>query len=198
MLSSESDARTLKDRIVGEPLCPPGIKGWRTIGICLMKIHRVFVSAAAIAFIALPLHAAVTVSYGDPDRFTDAGDRNNDPRKIMLTLERYLKELGDRYLPPQSNLKIEVLDLDRAGRPRMNLPTEIRIVTGKADMPCIELNYTLEAGGQVLQSQRERVCDPDYLRSLDPKYSEHDPLVYEKRMLEEWFRKRFAKAVPPS
>jgi hypothetical protein len=24
------------------------------------------------------------------------------------------------------------------------------------------------------------------------KYSEHDPLVYEKRMLEQWFRKRFA------
>ncbi len=99
--------------------------------------HRDFVSAAAIMFMALPLHAAVTVSYGDPDRFTDAGDTNSDPRKVVLTLERHLQELGDRYLPPQSNLKIEVLDLDRAGRPRMNLPTEIRIVNGKVDMPCI-------------------------------------------------------------
>src|SRR5712691_3537042 len=133
-----------------------------------MRIRRVFVSAAAIVFIALPLHAAVTVSYGDPDRFTDAGDRNNDPRKIMLTLERYLKKLGDRYLPPQVNLKIEVLDLDRAGRPYMNLPTEIRIVTGRADMPCIELSYALEADNRVLPSRRERVCDPDYLRPLEP------------------------------
>jgi Protein of unknown function (DUF3016) len=162
-----------------------------------MRIHRGFVSAAAIMFMALPLHAAVTVSYGDPDRFTDAGDSNNDPRQIMLTLERHLKELGDRYLPPQSNLKIEVLDLDRAGRPRMNLPTEIRIVSGKTDMPCIELNYTLEADNKVAQSRHERVCDPNYLRSMDPKYSEHDPLVYEKRMLEQWFRERFAKAAPP-
>ena len=161
-----------------------------------MRFHPFFVPAAAIAFIALPLHAAVTVSYGDPDRFTDAGDRNNDPRKIMLTIERYLRQLGERYLPPQSNLKIEVLDLDRAGRPRMNLPTEIRIVSGKADMPCIELNYTLEADNRVLQSRRERVCDPDYLRSLEPQYSEHDPLVYEKRMLEEWFRERFVKPAP--
>ena len=158
-----------------------------------MWIHRGFVSAAAIMFMALPLHAAVTVSYGDPDRFTDAGDSNNDPRQIMLTLERHLKELGDRYLPPQSNLKIEVLDLDRAGRPRMNLPTEIRIVNGKVDMPCIELNYTLEVDSKVAQSRRERVCDPDFLRPMDSsKYSEHDPLVYEKRMLEQWFRKRFA------
>ena len=160
-----------------------------------MRIGRIFVSAAAIVSSALPLHAAVTVSYGDPDRFTDAGDSNNDPRQIMLTLERHLKELGDRYLPPQSNLKIEVLDLDRAGRPRMNLPTEIRIVNGKVDMPCIELNYTLEVD-KVAQSRRERVCDPDFLRTMDPKYSEHDPLVYEKRMLEQWFRQRFAKATP--
>jgi hypothetical protein len=162
-----------------------------------MRIRSVLVSAAAIAFIALPLHAAVTVSYGDPDRFTDAGDRNNDPRKIMLTLERYLKQLGDRYLPPQSNLKIEVLDLDRAGRPRMNLPTEIRIVTGKADMPCIDIDYTLEVDGRLSPSRHERICDPDYLRTLEPQYSEHDPLVYEKRMLEQWFRERFTKGVPP-
>ena len=162
-----------------------------------MRIHLSFVSAAAIMFMALPLHAAVTVSYGDPDRFTDAGDTNSDPRKVMLTLERHLKELGDRYLPPHSNLKIEVLDLDRAGRPYMNLPTEIRIVTGKADMPCIELSYTLEAGNKVLQSRRERVCDPDYLRPLETPYNEHDPLVYEKRMLAQWFRERFAAGGQP-
>ncbi len=161
-----------------------------------MRIKRVFVSAAVLVLLALPLHAAVTVFYGEPDRFTDAGDRNSDPRKVMLSLEQFLKGLGDRYLPPQANLKIEVLDLDRAGRPRMNLPTEIRIVNGKTDMPCIELNYTLEENGKVLQSRRERVCDPDFLRSLEPQYSEHDPLVYEKRMLEQWFRKRFAGPAP--
>jgi hypothetical protein len=149
------------------------------------------------AFVALPLHAAVTVTYGDPDRFTDAGDRNSDPRQVMLSLEQHLKKLGDRYLPPQTDMKIQVLDLDRAGRPYMNLPTEVRIITGQADMPCIELEYTLEADNKVLQSQRERICDPGYLRPFEPQYDEHDPLVYEKRMLEVWFKKRFAKAAPP-
>jgi hypothetical protein len=164
-----------------------------------MRSWRMLVSTAATAataFIALPLHAAVTVSYGDPDLFTDAGDRNSDPRNVMLAIERHLKQLGDRYLPAQSNLKIEVLDLDRAGRPYMNLPTEIRIITGRADMPCIELSYTLESDHAAVQSGRERVCDPDYLRALEPRYDEHDPLVYEKRMLEQWFRQRFTKAVP--
>jgi hypothetical protein len=154
-------------------------------------------AVAAMALIALPLHAAVTVSWTDPDLFTDAGDRNNDPHNVMLSLEQHFKELGDRYLPPRSNLKIQVLDLDRAGRPYRNLPTEIRIISGRADMPCIELDYTLETDNKAVQARRERVCDPDYLRRLGPQYNEHDPLVYEKRMLDEWFRTRFAKAEPP-
>jgi hypothetical protein len=151
----------------------------------------------AVALIALPLHAAVTVSWGDPDSFTDAADRNSDPREVMLALEQHLKKLGGRYLPSQSNLKIQVLDLDRAGHPHSNLPTEIRIISGRADMPCIELAFTLEADNKVVQSERERVCDPDYLRPLEFEYDSHDPLVYEKRMLEHWFRNRFAKAAPP-
>lgn len=163
-----------------------------------MRNWPVLLSAAAAALAALPLQAAVTVSYGDPDLFTDAGDRNSDPRKVMLALERHLKELGDRYLPAQSDLKIEVLDLDRAGRPYMNLPTEIRIITGKADLPCIELRYALQMDHKVVQSGRERVCDPDYLRPLEPRYDEHDPLVYEKRMLEQWFRRHFVKVAPTS
>ena len=151
----------------------------------------------ALTLVALPLHAAVMVSYGDPDRFTDAGDRNNDPRKVMLSLETHLKKLGDRYLPSQSILKIQVLDLDRAGHTVRNLPTEIRTISGRADMPCIELSYTLETEGKAARSQSERVCDPDYLRPLEFQYDSHDPLVYEKRMLDRWFRERFAKAVPP-
>jgi hypothetical protein len=139
-------------------------------------------------------NAAVSVTYGDPDRFTDAGDRNNDPVKVAQELAGHLQKLGERYLPPGQDLKIEILDLDRAGRPAMNLPTEIRIMSGKADFPCIDLRYTLEVDGKAAQSNRERVCDNDYLRPLGTRSDEHDPLVYEKRMLDEWFRKRFAKS----
>jgi hypothetical protein len=159
-----------------------------------MRIHRILAALLpAASLFALPIHAAVAVTYSDPDRMTDAGDRNNDPRKVMLALEEHLKKLGERYLPPSANLNIEVLDLDRAGRPRMNLPSEIRIMTGKADFPCIELRYTLEVDGKAAQSKKERVCDNDYLRPLGARGDEHDPLVYEKRMLDEWFRQRFAK-----
>lgn len=130
--------------------------------------------------------AAVTVTYRDPDRFTDAGDRNNDPLRVAQELADRLKKLGDE-VAPGADIRIEILDVDRAGRPRMNMPTEERVVTGKADPPCIELRY--QAGTSA--ARHERVCDTDFLRRLEPRYSEHDPLVYEKRMLDEWFRKRF-------
>ena len=152
---------------------------------------------AAVALIAaavVPAQAAVVVTHGDPDRFTDAGDRSNDPVKVMQTLQDHLIRLGERFLPSGTDVRIEVRDLDRAGRPRMNLPTEIRVVSGKADMPCIELRYEVETAGSVSPSRLERVCDPEYLRSLEPEYSPNDPLAYEKRMLEEWFKARFGRA----
>ena len=141
---------------------------------------------------ALGARAAVTVTYGDPDRFTDAGDRNNDPVKVAQELADRLRKLGDE-IAPAADIRIEILDIDRAGRPRMNLPTEERVVTGKADPPCIDLRYQFAAPGMAEAVSRERVCDRDFLRRLEPRYNEHDPLVYEKRMLDEWFRARFGK-----
>src|SRR5947209_4479257 len=114
------------------------------------------------AALAAPAQAAVTVTIvGDPDRYADAGDRNSDPRKVVQDLARFLTSAGDRYLPAGANLTIEILDLDRAGRPRMDLPAEIRIVTGKADAPCMELRYSLETAGRVVKAAKERVCDLD-------------------------------------
>ena len=147
----------------------------------------VFLVSALAAQAAL---GAVAVTYGDPDRFTDAGDRSNDPVKVAHSLADHLRRLGER-LPPGTDVKIEILDVDRAGRPRLNLPTEIRVMTGKADPPCIELRYEITTQGAAAPAQRERVCDLDYLRRLAPHYFQNDPLVYEKRMLDEWFAKRF-------
>ena len=152
---------------------------------------KTIVLAAALA-LALPAYAGVTVTYGEPDRFSDAGDRSSDPRKVMQDLARFLEKLGGKYPAAGTDVKIEVLDLDRAGRPRMNLPTEVRVMTGKADAPCVDLRYTVESAGGAPRSDRERVCDLDYLFAPARGADEHDPLVYEKRMLEDWFRRRFA------
>ena len=157
-----------------------------------MPTQCLFVLILAVSgTLALPLQAAVTVTNADPDRFTDAGDRSSDPVKVMKDIEQHLKRLGDRYLPPNADLRIEVLDLDRAGRPRMNMPGEIRVMRGGADIPCMEMRYTLALDGKATVSRSERVCDHDYLRRLPLRANEHDPLAFEKRMLDEWFQERF-------
>jgi hypothetical protein len=147
---------------------------------------------ALLALAAGTVQAAVTVESTNPDKFADAGDRSNDPVKVMKALAEHLKGLGAKYLPPGTDVKIEVLDLDRAGRTRMNLPTEIRVMSGKADPPCIDLRYTVKRGGTSEPPHKEHLCDTDYLRPLGVGYRENDPLVYEKRMLTEWFQQRFA------
>src|SRR5262249_5716195 len=162
-----------------------------------MPLGRSLLFSTALAlctpYLIAPAGAAVTVEYGDPDRFTDAGDRNSDPVEVMKEVAAHLRALGDRYLPGR-DLRIEVLDLDRAGKPYMNLPGEMRVMTGRSDPPCIDLRYSFPAPGQGSETRRERICDTTYLRRLEPRYSEHDPLVYEKRMLDEWFRQRFGQA----
>lgn len=153
------------------------------------------VSGLTLLLAAAVSQAGVSVTYGDPDRFTDAGDRANDPVKVMQSLADHLTRLGDRYAP-SAKIRIEVLDLDLAGRPRHNLPTEMRVINGKADMPCIDMRYWVEMPGASSGPRRERVCDPDYLRAVGPKYQANQSLVYEKRMLEDWFKARFAPGTP--
>jgi hypothetical protein len=146
---------------------------------------------ASAAFVSAPALAGVTVEYGNPDRFTDAGDRSTDPVKVMKDLAQYMKQVGDRVVPAGTDVKIEVLDLDRAGRTRMDLPTEMRVLSGKADPPCMDLRYTVTRDGQVGAPQKERVCDPDYLTGGRTAENQNDPLVYEKRMMARWIEKRF-------
>jgi hypothetical protein len=144
-------------------------------------------------FAALPAAATVTVKYIDPDHFTDVADRNTDARTVMKTLDNFLAKLGDRYLPAGSNLRIDILDIDRAGRPRFNVSTDIRVITGVGDRPCVELSYTLETNGTSTQPLKEKLCDSAYQMTPSLRADDSDLLKYEQRMLEEWFRKRFEK-----
>ena len=161
-----------------------------------MRIPRTLLAAlVAAGSTSLSQAANVVVTYGDPDRFTDARDRNSDPAKVVKDLEQFLKKMGDKYLPANASLRIEILDLDRAGRARM--PDDIRVMNGKADFPCVDLRHTLDLDGKGGQAKRERVCDLDYLTPMGSRGDDGDPLVYEKRMLEAWFKERFARTGTP-
>jgi Protein of unknown function (DUF3016) len=144
-----------------------------------------------------PAGATVTVSFTNPESYTDIGRYRDEPNTEMKEIEAHLKQLGERYLPPNQLLKIEVLDVGLAGNWSLSrrFGHDVRILRGKADWPRIKLHYLLEADGRVLVDQQENVADMDYLQHPNMHYSSQS-LPYEKQMLDDWFRQRFAADKP--
>jgi hypothetical protein len=135
------------------------------------------------------VQADVTVTFHEPQKFTDTGRHRYDKDVTLKTLEDHLQSLGKEYLPPNQNLAIEILDVDLAGEERFAGSQDIRIQRGRADWPSIRLRYTLERDGHKEPSREERISDMNY--QWRPLPNRTEALGYEKRMLEEWFRKRF-------
>jgi hypothetical protein len=155
---------------------------WLLFGVC---------AAAAAPALAGP----VEVSFVNADRYFDAGDKFRDEARNLRILEEHLKALGQSHLPSGQALKIEVLQVDLAGEMRpTRRGTDMRIARGGADWPRITLRYTLQGeGGAVAQPREETVSDMTYQMRSAFGFSQ-EALHYEKRMLTEWFRERFASA----
>jgi hypothetical protein len=156
---------------------------------------RTLIALAALASIGLSAHAAgtVTVSFVDPDKYSDAANSQFERPATLKTLEAHLQYLGKRYLADGQTLSIEVLDVDLAGemRPSRRTGTEIRIARGGADWPRMNVRYVLEGGGLPSQRGEERIADMDYQHHI-PNYSSREPLRHEKQMLDAWFKAKFA------
>lgn len=152
---------------------------------------------AALAGTSAPAVAAVSVSFVAPESYSDANTygRHRGPASpsVLRDLEAHLVKLGGRYLPSDRSLKIEVLDIDLAGEyePFRFRLYDVRVLRG-VTWPRIKLRYVLEQNGQVLRTAEEVVADPAYLLGAS-RLSDTDRLYHEKRMLEDWFRQRFAE-----
>ena len=153
---------------------------------------------AGLAFLsmclALSAQADVSVSFLKPEGYTDAGGNAVDVKRVTDELSRYLEKLGSRYLKPEQNLTIEVLDIDLAGRVSTRTSTDLRVMRGGADWPRMRMRYALETPGQAPRSGEEILSDHDYMRVPN---RETDALAHEKRMLDDWFRARFRSARNP-
>lgn len=158
---------------------------------------------AGLAAIALPraTHAAVEVSFVNPERFSDAGldrsygDRSREP--VQRGIREYLERLGARHLKPNQVLRIEVLDIDLAGRFEWWRPYayDVRVLRG-VTWPRIVVRYSLNEEDRTLLASEEAVTDLNYQMRVAARLSS-DPLRYEKEMLGDWFRARFVKFRPP-
>ena len=101
-------------------------------------------------------------------------------------------------LPADQDLKIDVTDIDLAGRIEpyaFQGKNDLRVLRGRADWPSMRLHYVLESKGTVLRSGDENLSDMSYLDHYN-HYSSNEPLRYEKKMIESWFLKTIVPHPP--
>lgn len=143
--------------------------------------------------------AAVEVNFVAPENFRDQDFRSPGERESVLgEFDRYLDRLGERYLQGGRTLTIDVLDIRLAGRyePWQRRFHDVRILRDTTP-PRFTVRYTLAEGGKVLISGEETISDASYLRGSELRRA-GERFAHEKRMLRDWFRKRFVELRPPA
>lgn len=154
----------------------------------MKRFFRTLLLAVAIGCGLGNAIATVTVTFTQPEGYTDMPFASWDRERVMKELQNHFDKLGAK-LPQGQDLKVEVLDIDLAGRiePQSRFGNDIRVLKGRADWPTISLRYSVESQGKVLGSGEARIDDKSYLDHFN-RYSANEPLRYEKRMLDEWFK----------
>jgi len=150
---------------------------------------------AAAALCVAAAEPSVSISFPNHGKYADAGEGERDVRRTEAALSAHLEHLAERALAADTQLNIELLDIDLAGRISVGrLPAGVRVLDGRTDWPRIELRYTLTASDGTVSRGQESLSDPTYLqRHLG---ASSDPLHHEKRLLSDWFRQRFSAQAP--
>lgn len=142
----------------------------------------------ACAGVLSPAGAAgsVDVVFVEPAKFADAGRGEAEIARTVRALEAAFRSLAPR-LPDGQQLSVRVTQLDLAGELKpARAGAELRVLSGRADWPRMELSYTLVQGGRTLKSGSARLADMAYLQQpLGTR--EGEPYAYEQRMIERWF-----------
>jgi len=165
----------------------------------MLKTLPCLLLGAALAAASASQAATVTVSFVDPDHFTDAGYSQSRPSErdlaeLQAEFERYLQRLANQNLPLTAVLKLEMLDIDLAGQiepGRRGLASDVRVVR-EVTIPRLKFRYTLQDGDRVVSRGEEYLSDLDFMRSYG-RLTSDDRYRYEKTLLGNWFEHRLRK-----
>ena len=147
---------------------------------------------ATVLAAALPALATVTVSFPSPT-YTDIGRHGSkEADDVKNELARYIHTLDAKYLKAGDNLWVDVVDVDLAGNRIVTGARDYRVARGSSDIPMIRVRYRLEREGKVSTGE-DTLKELGYQQSTLQVNSSSETLHYEKRMLEGWFKERFAR-----
>jgi hypothetical protein len=153
----------------------------------MKNVIRTLAVSGLLALAAGAASADVSVNYIEPERFSDLPFTPWERESVLKELTQHFARLGAQ-LPPGQNLRIEVKDIDLAGREYPGRGArDLRIIKSNGvDWPRIDLHYTIESNGQVLRSGDAQLRDMAFMDRLG-RYTDGDNLRYERRMIDDWF-----------
>lgn len=150
--------------------------------------------APLFAAAATPAESSVSVTYINPEQFTEnrmygREDRFNNV-DYLGQLKAYLIKQGQAILKPGQSLHIDITDIQLAGAyepwrgPRWDYVRIMRDIYP----PRINLDFKLVGqDGNVLREGKRTLRDMDYLHSgLSLPANEGEPLYYDKALLRRW------------
>lgn len=145
---------------------------------------RTLALGGLLALAAGAASADVTVNYIQPERFSDLPFTSWERDAVLKDLSEHFTKLGAQ-LPPGQNLRVDVLDVDLAGREYPGRMRDLRIVK-QNDWPRIDLRFTVEQNGQVLRSGDAQLRDMSFMNRIG-RFSDTESLSSEKHMIDDWF-----------
>jgi hypothetical protein len=153
--------------------------------------HTLF---AIAALAAAPCHAAIDVTFVNPENYTDAANQRWELDANLKTLADHIRKSGERYIAPDETLKVEVLDVDLAGWSRWGGrgPNQVRVARGGADFPQMHLRYSLQSPTRAKSGEAD-LRDLGYQNHGLRTRAANEPMYYEKRMIDDWLQSSFGR-----
>ena len=134
----------------------------------------------------------VTVTFQDPDSFTDVRENHSttNSKYYLDTLHDYLQQTASPLLAPGQKLVITVTNIDLAGENMFNQPDMIRVMKDIYS-PKMNLKFQLlGADGKVVKEGERKLIDLDYQMQAG-RVGSDEPLYYDKQMIKKWVESEF-------
>jgi hypothetical protein len=155
--------------------------------VIMKKIVSILLPIVLLGFQANA--ATVEVKWKDPDKYTDirAAEQTRGAFRdsVFRGLEKHFQQLAAK-LPENYQWRVEVTNIDLAGEVEFGGGREVRVVRS-ITIPRISFNYQLlDDKKQIVKQDEVALKDMSFMDRTRLKYR-HDPLGYEKNMIDRWF-----------
>ncbi len=136
----------------------------------------------------------VTVTFTDPDNFTDARSTfgMGTDQYYLDVLSEHIQKYAGRRLAAGQKLEVTIKDVDLAGEflPTHNSADQVRVIK-EIFVPRVTLAFKLTgADGRVLKEGERRLQDLNFMSNLSIN-GRNEPLFYDKALLTDWISREF-------